>query len=413
MRAFPEVDFWLEQFNQRPDDYLLAKELFDKIIYVDHLDLKVHLHLKLDQLRFKSVPCAVYVERELQKTKALLPPAMYKEERVKVKGKKKYSLRARGAAAQAVQSLKYKQQEIGSEGILAQVLTKQCEKFPESYMFQPTAEEIRARKVRKIIVVTDFIGSGDRVASMLSSLWRVRSVRSWVSLRLIKIYVVCVSGTDVGIAAVERHSSKPVVVKGMECPTIYNSFDGGRSFEMLDLCNRYGGFSPEPLGYKNAAALIAFEHSAPNNLPAIFVKSCAQKRNHWDALFYKRSTEFLWGIHDNIDLCVMEAFQALGLEGIVLSWKYKSLGQVERYAVLITAISSKGYSTINEQIQYSGIPFRCFDLALLYAVKEGWIGPSGRVSRKGRAMVNDLSSNFLVENSPPSFYYPRQLRAPF
>ncbi len=32
-------------------------------------------------------------------------------------------------------------------------------------------------------IVTDFIGSGERVNRMLSSLWRVRSVRSWASLR--------------------------------------------------------------------------------------------------------------------------------------------------------------------------------------------------------------------------------------
>lgn len=405
-------DLWLDQFNEQVDDHKLAKSLRDKVKYVSNSDLKFFLHLRLDQLRFKAAPSALFVERELQKTRGKFPPAMYAEEKRKILGRKMHARRARGSAIQAVKSLTYKQQEIGSEGVIAHTLSRQCKKFPEHFILQPTADEIRAKQVRSLVVVTDFVGSGDRALAMLSSLWRVRSIRSWASYKLIKLYVVCISGTERGIANIKRHPSKPIVIMAFQCPTIWSGFDSAEASAMEDLCKRYGSFDGEPLGHKNTGALIAFEHSAPNNMPAIFIKSCRLKSRPWTPLFSKRSTEHLWIIYENMEKAVRESFSAIDLSAILFSFEYRLAPLIEKHAILITAISSKGYSKTDDQIQYSGISLRCFDLAWSHAVKEQWITPRGTITKRGRDLVKNLSSNAPVEILPTLYYYPLRLRAP-
>lgn len=403
---------WLDQFNEHADDHKQAKSLRDKVKYISNSDLKFLLHLQLDQLRFKATPSALFVERELPKTRGKLPPRMYAEEKRKIPGRKIHARRATGAAIQAVKSLSYKRQEIGSKGIIAQILSRQCKKFTNDFILQPTADEIRASKVRALVIVTDFIGSGERALTMLSSLWRVRSIRSWASYKFIKLFVVCVSGTERGIENIERHPSKPTVIKAFPCPTIWSSFSSAEAAAMKDLCKRYGSFDEQPLGHKETGALIAFEHSAPNNMPAIFIKSCQLKSRPWTPLFSKRSTEHLWHIYENMENAVKESFSTIELSSILLNKKYKWAQLVVQHAILITAISSKGYSNTDDQIQYSGISLRCFELARLHAVKERWITPLGQITKKGRDLVKDLSSNAPVEISRAPYYYPQQLRAP-
>ena len=93
-----------------------------------------------------------------------------------------------------------------------------------SFLLQPSADEIRRKAVRHLVVVTDFIASGDRACKMLDSLWRLSTVRSWKSGKFIRLTVMAFTGTSAGIAAVKRHSSRPDVQIVMDCPTIGTSF---------------------------------------------------------------------------------------------------------------------------------------------------------------------------------------------
>lgn len=126
--------------------------------------------------------------------------------------------------------------------------------------------------------MTDFIGSGDRARTLLDAMWNVASIRSWHSGKFIKFWVMAYSGTDIGVHNVRSHRFSPNVHIVNECPTLFNSFGEGKD-EMIELCKKYGYFSKDPLGWKKTAALLAFEHGAPNNMPAIFVsgKSRGQK----------------------------------------------------------------------------------------------------------------------------------------
>lgn len=69
-----------------------------------------------------------------------------------------------------------------------------------------------------------------------------------------------------------------------ECPTLFNSFDEDLN-EMVELCEEYGAHSKNPLGWKDTGALLAFEHGAPNNMPAIFVSEKTEARKNGRRFF--------------------------------------------------------------------------------------------------------------------------------
>ncbi|EKT4505769.1 hypothetical protein QEM14_003453 [Pseudomonas putida] len=415
MKGMLDKQIWLEQFNKSRDDQATAKNMLSNLVYIDHDSLKFVLDRQIHECMMAGGISAIFVERELPKTKGRHPPAMYKEVKVRRPGFREYRIRAEGAAQQVVQSLRYNRQEVGSEGIIAQHMSSLCKAHKTELMFQPSADEIRKFKARRIVVVTDFIGSGERINRMLSSFWRVRSIRSWVSSKLVKMVVVCVSGTDKGLARVRRHPSRPGVILQYECPTIFNSFSREESAAVLDLCSRYGSFDKAPLGYGEVGALIAFEHSAPNNMPAVFARENKSRTSPWRPLFPERRTEVLWRGNIAIEELMQEAFGALDLEVITKLKLYKDINWRLRKALLIAAAIYKGRREMTQIIALTNMSVASISEAVKDARDFDWITSKNRMTDSGRKLVSSLCAapaSKVVTAAPLVEYYPSQLRAP-
>lgn len=138
---------------------------------------------------------------------------------------------------------------------------------------------MRHDRVRRIVIVTDFIGSGKRVWEMLEAFRSVATLRSWRSYHLLRFHVVAYSGTEDGL----HGSFQPVETRGttvMGCPTFWNTFSGARRAEVLDLCKRYPPGHRHPYGFSNGGALIAFAHGMPNNAPPILHSRARRSPTH-------------------------------------------------------------------------------------------------------------------------------------
>jgi len=97
---------------------------------------------------------------------------------------------------------------------VAQLVSEVCRAHPQQVFNHPGPDAIRKRRIRRFVLVTDFIGSGKRARTYLQAAWRVRSVRSWWSARATKglsFEVVAYAATQSGRAVVERHPSRPEV----------------------------------------------------------------------------------------------------------------------------------------------------------------------------------------------------------
>ena len=114
---------------------------------------------------------ALFAEREVKRGKNRIPHRLYREPYRKKKR------RAYGMGPQPVQPTSNCDLTIGSEGIVSWLVSELCIESPEKFICHPSPDQIRNKKIRKFVLVTDLIGSGNRARDYIESAWRVASVK--------------------------------------------------------------------------------------------------------------------------------------------------------------------------------------------------------------------------------------------
>lgn len=282
LTSIPVVE-WLAQFDT--PDQVAAARLVSEILIVDADTFSNEVRQKILELSATyDGPIALCTERSIRKRKGK-PNRLFPESVRKPR-------RAYGDGPVPVPAGKPYARETGSEAVLASIITGLVRTDRTKFIDHPGPNQIRKLKPRAYLIVTDFIGSGDRVAANLEAMWQLHSFKSWKSLGLMDLGVVAYSGTAAGVKVVSGHSSKPHVYLCRGCPSIHELPNPTRD-TLASLCHRYGPRSTNadrtPLGYGNGGALIAFDHGMPNNAPLLL----HQKRTRWRPLFPSRSAALL------------------------------------------------------------------------------------------------------------------------
>lgn len=411
----PPIILWLEQFGRDSKDQSLANLMLEKFRYVSNQDLRGDI----SQLLLTSIPknqvAAIYIERELQTTRNKNPIKMYREIKIKKSGIRKKALRATGAAQAVVKSSRNDRQTVGSEGILANHMSQLCSQNSKRFILHPSAELIRTEKIRHVVIVTDFIGSGNRIQRMLTSLWQVRSIRSWHSGRFIKFSIYCYSGTKAGIAKVERHRTKPKIQMVLPCPTLKDSFNNEVAQTLRDLCVKYSP-GKNPLGYDDCGALIAFEHGCPNNLPGIFIEKSSRVKKPWQPLFEKRSSMLLSNLEKTLKSIENNSvLEALSFENIITASSYLKSSIQRKGVTLLLATLARGHRHINQIVSESRMSLAEITLSLSVALELGLIDLNRRLTKAGFRELRKLNKTKIQlpsSNLGKIYYHPRMLRAP-
>lgn len=280
---------WLKQFDV--DDQATAANLIDTMLLVSRDEFFERLReLILERSSQVNGRIGLYAEREIRKNRGILN-RLFKENRG----------RACGTGPAPVQPTHVYAPQVGSEGLVAWLITDLCREHPHRFLNHPGPDQIRRRKAHAFFLITDFIGSGTRACNYLQAAWRVASVKSWSSLHLLLFEVVAYSATDAGHSALKAHPSHPSVSLVIPCPTIESEFDSLAVDRIRSLCIRYDPIDHKPveaLGFGGAGALIAFAHGCPNNAPRILHKKSTRKSTRWKPLFPARvtaSTRALFG----------------------------------------------------------------------------------------------------------------------
>jgi len=266
---------WLEQFPTEHRD--LAERLIGEVLLVGADEIKRGLRDLINRLVAEDgdrLPMALYAEREVEDdTNGILP--MF--------GKRGDS-RATGTGPNPV-VFDPNEPEVGSEGLIANFITGLERYNPNRFIPYPGPDILRGDHVRRIVIVTDFIGSGSRIWDMLEAFRKVRSLRSWKSSRHLDFCIVAYSGTEKGLDKVRSNGLKPRVLTYVGCPTIDQTFRGKERTAVYNLCFNFPKNEYYYLGYGHTGALIAFEHGIPDNTPALF----HSESNGWKPLFPNRS----------------------------------------------------------------------------------------------------------------------------
>ncbi len=179
----------------------------------------------------------------------------------------------------------------GSDGFVGGILrdfARAGRTTPDPPWIAPDAslQELRARRCRSIVIVTDYIGSGDQVMALAAAIARNPTIRSWRSLRLLDISVLAFAAQAEALQRFESIKvtdhvwiieAAPTFATAPWSPVVHDS--------IIELCLRACRTRSDwALGYKDSCGLFATERAAPNNLPAVFW----QTTGGWRALFPER-----------------------------------------------------------------------------------------------------------------------------
>lgn len=193
------VDHWLNQFDR--GDRRDAQRLLAAIRNVTADEFHDAMtDLVRSRVEADPWPVGLFVETERGHWRGRAH-RLFKE-----KGRK--HRRAVGSGPPIIHPARTVDPEVGSEGLVAQIATGVFRQNNKRSTIHPGPDTIRKRQIRRFILVTDFIGSGDRISRYLDAAWRVRSVRSWWSARRSKgmsFEVAAYSATEAGRQKVEAH----------------------------------------------------------------------------------------------------------------------------------------------------------------------------------------------------------------
>jgi hypothetical protein len=303
-------------------------------------------------------------------------------------------------------------QEVGSDGLIGNLITDLVRHHDGDVLSHPGPDRMRRDRVRHIVIVTDFIGSGKRVWEMLEAFRAVATLRSWRSYRLIKFNVVAYSGTEEGLRFVRSSRLKPQVSTVTGCPTLWNTFPGARLRSMITLCRRHPRGHRLPIGFSNGGALIAFAHGMPNNAPPIL----HSRTRGWTPLFQKRSTA---GAEMSFPTDDMEtiADRATRLLQIRNANEYLADPAGKRWIttlMVLAALKARPRSALDASAQ-SGLPLSKVEEILGYTRVARWTSKHNSLTSLGLRELARLRRRRrgapVLPKAGSPFYYPTQLRA--
>jgi len=399
------VKAWLDNFED--DERQSAIDLVDEMLVVNRDDFFSGMNLLLDSISRTPVGApqkvALYAERPIRKVYGRVP--------VFFPGSRNGRAEGKGVPPIVVDA---RDQEVGSEGIVANLITNYCRNNNSNFFSHPGPKKMRKEKIRIVAILTDFIGSGQRLLTMLESLAAVATLKSWKSYHRIRFVVLAYSGTDDGIKAVRSHKLRPDVSIVIGCPTIQNSFRGRRRLDVEKICFSYPKKHPEPLGYRKSSALIVFAHGCPNNVPPIL----HSVRSGWRPLFHKRGTSRLSTAFSQIKDDPDINQRTKNLLGVRNAREVLFSNENEEWVSILKVLASaeSGPQTLEQISGRTHLKISAVCRILSLAIDARWLSDDYRLTELGSKELARFRrrrrKSPIVAGDTEKLYYPTQLRTP-
>lgn len=307
----------------------------------------------------------------------------------------------------------------GSEGLIGGILRDFVKegKGSETPWISPDAdlEEIRERRCRSIMLVTDYCGSGNQVLRLAAAILRNPTIRSWRSRHYIELEVLAFAASPAATRRLAAARSIDKVHSIEPAPTIDDAPWRSEVREaVIDLCKRERRTKRySALGYKNSGGLFATARSAPNNLPALFL----QAPEGWHPLFPGRRVTAkvatdLAGSKPSEDL--RQAADRVGQIRIGRNVRLEYMRPESRDLLQVLVSIHRRRKEVLELAIELGRPVANIE-ALFLALRElGFVDHSFAITPAGRdeldAQKQALRRTTANLESSDEVYYPRSLR---
>ncbi|WP_425525004.1 phosphoribosyltransferase-like protein [Rhizobium bangladeshense] len=399
---------WLSHF--RLGDDLVVRDLLNNFQVISTSNFRTWINQTLESIGTREAPVALYSEREFPRGQRFFPQMAPGP-----------TFRSIGRNGPALVRPTRGSVHVGSEGIVAQLLTELVRRDKKSFLLTPGPDRLRPLKTRpavhKIAIVTDLIGSGARISKMLDALWRTETFRSWQShLRSrVQIHIVAYASTISGEKAVRSHRLKPELHFAVVAPTIRDLYHGRGMGPVEGVCKYYNPIKGDPIigdfGYENIGTLIAFGHGCPNTTPPIF---WADKGSR-PPLFPNRSAvsfDSIFHLHEGV--AFSSTLLSLGQPTLSNPELLAHFGEQASQALLVLAAIARGLRGVPKLSVRTGLNVVATENLIKIFQTVGWCDSDGALTEAG--LVELKAARSVLKPRPPlpgdrvSVYFPRSLR---
>ena len=165
-------------------------------------------------------------------------------------------------------------QNVGSEGRLLNFI-RNTYKDNKHYIIWPSLTDLKEKKVRRIILIDDCIGSGERVAKFFRWFFDNRQLKGLCSRKKIKFFVLSYAKTIQGEKKIKKIKRISDCLSCVELTKGRFFWTNEQYREYEQFCKRNFKKNPKAfytdngIGYGDSFSMIAFEHGIPNNVPSI------------------------------------------------------------------------------------------------------------------------------------------------
>ena len=140
----------------------------------------------------------------------------------------------------------------------------------EHVQAHPTLSQMRSDRIKNVVLIDDLIGSGKQISDYLGKM--ERTLKSWISYKWTKLWIIAYGGLDVGVQNVSRNkrfgltSDRIRLVTPAQRPSEY------LTLPMQEFCKRNAkltSWRSRPMGFQNGGVGMIFEHCCPNKAPVV------------------------------------------------------------------------------------------------------------------------------------------------
>lgn len=174
---------------------------------------------------------------------------------------------------------------------------------PPHVELSPTDDSMKARKVKHLIFVDDYTGTGTRFIKY----WRSnvsRRVKFWLARKWCQIWIVSYAGHQEGLDRIVSQI-RPSLKSNIICPVTIGKSPFESNKNIARVAWKYGqklSNRKSILGYGKLLSPAVFQYGCPNNAPGIFWSKGKPGSKRWKPLFPNRGVpEELYDLF-NIDL---------------------------------------------------------------------------------------------------------------
>lgn len=311
----------------------------------------------------------------------------------------------------------------GSEAVVANLAGGlRRERGPRGeFVASPSLLNMREAKCRTVLFLEDFSGSGKRVLDFLEAFCRHRTIKSWLSYRIISIHVAAFAMTAKAEERLKKRLGDDRVHYHQICPTFAaRPWTARELAEVEALCLKY--YSPRssagPYGFLESRALMAFSHSVPNNIPPILWQRDTPMVRSWSPFFIENAVppelSFLFGQGDP-NQRTEEALVRLGqLRMASGGWRDLTDGDTVKVMLFLAALARRPRS-LSKVSELTGLSSDEMARILMVCRRWGLVGSTLRLSDSGlrelaHAKAIRLREETVTLRGSVESYYPRSLR---